>query len=245
MKIGFSIKSQVLIGFGLISLIGSTGCVNNQKAASATLPASPAGYPGSQQVVDDNPIPSLASTEESKVRKVERKPAPFVLREGETLVDHKVASGDNLTKLARKYGSSVRRIQSANGLSGDMILTGKVYKIPTTGDITPSSPPASTFAASPPKPTPPPVSAPAPPSAPSTFLSPSLNKTYPRTARPSFAPREIKYSNSTLSPSPGQTTAPAISSPTQSAFSVPIRPPDTSGSGAAFPSHTFGADSPF
>ena len=246
MKKGVSKKTQVLIGLGLISLIGSTACVNNQSAASATLPASPAAYPGSEQVSGDlsnSLVAADATNGESEPQKVERKPEPFVLRENETLVDHKVVKGDNLTKLARRYGTEVRRIQAANGLTGDMILTGKVYKIPSTGEVAPPAPPAPAIASTVPKPPPPPVSNPEPPSAPSTFRSPSLGNTYSRTAPPTFAPRDIKYSNSTLAPSSSQT--PPVISPTQSASSVTIPLPDTSGSGAAFPSPDLGSGSSF
>ncbi len=43
---------------------------------------------------------------------------------------HTVARGDTLYGLARKYGSSVSKIKSANGLSGDLIRIGQKLKIP-------------------------------------------------------------------------------------------------------------------
>jgi nucleoid-associated protein YgaU len=43
---------------------------------------------------------------------------------------HTVVRGDTLYGLARKYGSSVSKIKSANGLSGDLIRIGQRLKIP-------------------------------------------------------------------------------------------------------------------
>lgn len=43
---------------------------------------------------------------------------------------HTVTKGETLYGLARKYGSTVAKIKSANGLSGDMIRIGQKLKIP-------------------------------------------------------------------------------------------------------------------
>lgn len=43
---------------------------------------------------------------------------------------HTVVRGDTLYGLARKYGSSVAKIKSANGLSSDLIRVGQKVKIP-------------------------------------------------------------------------------------------------------------------
>lgn len=45
-------------------------------------------------------------------------------------VTHKVVSGDNLIKIAKKYDVSVSAIRSANHLSSDRIVVGQVLKIP-------------------------------------------------------------------------------------------------------------------
>jgi LysM repeat protein len=41
-----------------------------------------------------------------------------------------VTKGDTLYGLARKYGTTVTKIKSANGMSGDMIRLGQKVKIP-------------------------------------------------------------------------------------------------------------------
>ena len=56
---------------------------------------------------------------------------------GGTIV-HRVSRGDNLSRLARRYGSSVRVIQSSNGLgSRTLIRVGQYLTIPTDGKWVP------------------------------------------------------------------------------------------------------------
>lgn len=43
---------------------------------------------------------------------------------------HTVRSGDTLSGIARKYGTSVSKIKAANGLKSDMIRSGSSLKIP-------------------------------------------------------------------------------------------------------------------
>ncbi|NNE94099.1 MAG: LysM peptidoglycan-binding domain-containing protein [Verrucomicrobiales bacterium] len=43
---------------------------------------------------------------------------------------HTVVQGDTLFSLSRRYGTSVAAIQSANGLSSDLIRTGQTLQIP-------------------------------------------------------------------------------------------------------------------
>lgn len=45
-------------------------------------------------------------------------------------VRHTVRSGDTLSGIARKYGSSVSKIKSANGLKSDMIRVGRTLVVP-------------------------------------------------------------------------------------------------------------------
>lgn len=48
-----------------------------------------------------------------------------------TQTNHKVRSGENLSKIARKYGVSVDDIKKANGLKNDNISAGETLKIPS------------------------------------------------------------------------------------------------------------------
>lgn len=45
-------------------------------------------------------------------------------------VRHTVKKGDTLSSLARRYGSSVSKIQAANGIKGSVIRLGQNLKIP-------------------------------------------------------------------------------------------------------------------
>jgi len=57
---------------------------------------------------------------------------------GGTTIVHRVSRGDNLSRLARRYASSVRAIQSANGLgSRTLIRVGLHLTIPTDGKWVP------------------------------------------------------------------------------------------------------------
>mgnify|MGYP002733192692 FL=1 len=46
-------------------------------------------------------------------------------------VKHKVSSGENLTKIAKRYGVSVDQLRSANNISGDNIQAGQTLTIPS------------------------------------------------------------------------------------------------------------------
>ncbi|MGI9343957.1 MAG: N-acetylmuramoyl-L-alanine amidase, partial [Gammaproteobacteria bacterium] len=50
-------------------------------------------------------------------------------------LQHVIRSGETLSTIANRYDVSVRRIRSANRLSGDKIVVGKVLRIPATQDI--------------------------------------------------------------------------------------------------------------
>jgi nucleoid-associated protein YgaU len=43
---------------------------------------------------------------------------------------HTIKSGDTLSGIARKYGTSVSKLKAANGLKSDLIRAGKTLKIP-------------------------------------------------------------------------------------------------------------------
>lgn len=48
-------------------------------------------------------------------------------------IQHKARKGDSLIKLAKRYGTTVRTIQRANGMRGTVIFARKTYRIPKTG----------------------------------------------------------------------------------------------------------------
>lgn len=52
-------------------------------------------------------------------------------------VQHKVKRGETLIHLARRYGTSVKAIQAANGLRSTKIQARKVYRIPRAGGAAP------------------------------------------------------------------------------------------------------------
>ena len=76
---------------------------------------------------------------------------------GET---YTVKSGDNLSKIAKKYGVSVKALKAANNLTTDHIKVGDKLKIPAKAEAaTPAPAPVPDTSAAPAVP---PVSAPAP-----------------------------------------------------------------------------------
>lgn len=46
------------------------------------------------------------------------------------VVEHRVQRGESLSALASRYGTSVERIRSANGLQGDRLAAGRLLRIP-------------------------------------------------------------------------------------------------------------------
>jgi membrane-bound lytic murein transglycosylase D len=53
---------------------------------------------------------------------------------GQTLVTHKVARGETLSTIARRYGTGIGNIKAANGLSNtDLIRAGSTLRIPVAG----------------------------------------------------------------------------------------------------------------
>jgi LysM repeat protein len=69
-----------------------------------------------------------------------------------------VKSGDTLSKIAKKHGTSIKALQAANNLSTTKIKVGDKLKIPAKAETAAPAPAADTTAA----PALPPVSAPAP-----------------------------------------------------------------------------------
>ncbi|MDY7431570.1 LysM peptidoglycan-binding domain-containing protein [Bacillus sp. V26] len=58
---------------------------------------------------------------------------------------YKVVSGDSLSKIAKKYGTTVSKIKSLNGLKSDLIYVGQVLKVKGTSSkpVTSSKPSSS------------------------------------------------------------------------------------------------------
>jgi LysM repeat protein len=100
--------------------------------AVATTPASPAGAPDTARV---EPRPALPGATEPTVAAARpASPAsPAVVApaafEGETTI-YSVKPGDNLTKIARAHGTTVRAIRAVNGLKTDRITVGQKLKVP-------------------------------------------------------------------------------------------------------------------
>lgn len=84
-----------------------------------------------------------------------------------TQATHTVKGGDNLSRIAKKYGVTVKEIRSANGLKSNDIKVGQKLKIPAHGDGAKASPGTSA----------PPPPAPAP--APSLDPLPTVNPVQP------------------------------------------------------------------
>ena len=64
-----------------------------------------------------------------------------------------VKRGDNLTKIAYLYGTSVRNLKSANGLITDRLLVGQSLNVPSGGPVRDAYKPAATTNTSAPAPT--------------------------------------------------------------------------------------------
>lgn len=74
-----------------------------------------------------------------------RRIVPFLAKKPEeNLATHRVRPGDTLGRIALIYGSTVKLIQSANGLKGTFLSTGRTLKVPLRGPCTrcPQPPPA-------------------------------------------------------------------------------------------------------
>jgi LysM repeat protein len=249
MKVGIVSLIGKFCVLALVPVLCGTGCNSNNQASASLPPSSPAAYPSNLQAaptIDDSLFAAGASEEVPPAPKFK----PFVLREGETLASYKVQKGDTLSKMAKMYGTSVGRIQSANGLDGSKILAGKYYKVPTRkteAEIAALTEPristGSNLVSKPEPPTPPSslggtrTTIPAPPT--SRTYTPGASRTFsppPATNRPTFEPRSFDYSG------------PKISSPSRSESSITISTEDeedSGGSGRAFPTPTFGSGTSF
>lgn len=89
---------------------------SSSNSSSPPKPLSPSNYP---DYVGNTPAPAVSSPPPAPAPK----PKPSVRY-------HKVASGDTLYSLSRKYGVSVSALKKTNGLSTDLIRRGQSLRIP-------------------------------------------------------------------------------------------------------------------
>ncbi len=82
------------------------------------------------EVTRPDPSPaSVAAVERPKPKPVAAKPTPKP-KPKPVAVRHTVRKGDTLSGLARKYGSTVSKIQAANRIKGSVIRLGQTLTIP-------------------------------------------------------------------------------------------------------------------
>ena len=89
--------------------------------------------PGSRQSPADdlppanaNPLPPAGSSPKPVAAKPKPKPKPKP-----SSITYTVKKGDTLSGIASRYGSTVTKIRSANGISGSLIRPGQKLKVPT------------------------------------------------------------------------------------------------------------------
>lgn len=83
----------------------------------------------------ETPKPKASPKQQTKVTPTQApkpapKPKPKSVKVKPKTIRHTVVKGDTLWGLSRKYGSSVSKIQKANGLSGTKIINGRTLVIP-------------------------------------------------------------------------------------------------------------------
>jgi LysM repeat protein len=76
------------------------------------------------------PLIGASSPPEPRPQTTVAKPKPTPKPKPPTVVRHTVKRGDTLSALARRYGTSVTKIQKANGLPNTVIRLGQTLKIP-------------------------------------------------------------------------------------------------------------------
>jgi membrane-bound lytic murein transglycosylase D len=73
----------------------------------------------------------VVAVSEPKRRVASSKRGARASRAASSYRTHKVRSGQTLSQIASRYGVSVRRLKSANGLRGSVVRAGQVLRIPT------------------------------------------------------------------------------------------------------------------
>ena len=96
--------------------------------------ANPGVIPTKLKIGQKLSIPAGGSTSTSSA-------APTATVGGDTTTaTYTVKSGDTLTKIAKSHGTSVKAIESANGLSTTKIKVGQKLKIPSKGEAAAAAP---------------------------------------------------------------------------------------------------------
>ncbi|MGA9779514.1 MAG: LysM peptidoglycan-binding domain-containing protein [Verrucomicrobiia bacterium] len=128
------IAAIVLLLIGLLI----EGCKSEREAL-----ATPMTLPGQVQAVPPMPQTTLASAAEQKPaasplpEPAATLPAAPLVAKANTVPDasqsgpvYVVKSGDTLSRIAKTYGTTIKAIELANGLTSDHILVGAKLKIP-------------------------------------------------------------------------------------------------------------------
>lgn len=131
-----------------LAALVSVGCFGGKNKDIADAPPPPpaaypdtsggadAAYPGGMGAPALSPVGTTAAATISRSAPTPPAPVPFELRDGETLVTHQIASGENLSVIATKYNTTVGRILSANGMTDSRIYAGKTLQVPTSAPPT-------------------------------------------------------------------------------------------------------------
>lgn len=94
----------------------------NEVVNAFAVDETPAPQPKEEKKADNNKKKAKADTKKPETKKAEA-PKP-------KNVTHTVRRGDNLSKIAKKYGVTVAAIKRANNMAGDNIQSGQKLKIP-------------------------------------------------------------------------------------------------------------------
>lgn len=100
----------------------STGAAADLPGPSSNPPAV-AAEPEPVLIPQSNPQPAMSQSVPA-VSKVNNAPA------GQAETIHVVKSGDTLTRIAKTHGTTIKAIESANGLASDHIVVGTKLKLP-------------------------------------------------------------------------------------------------------------------